>query len=228
MQRNKPPFRADMVGSLLRTQTLKDAREKHAAGRDRRGALKAVEDREIRALISKQEEIGLQAVTDGEFRRAFWHFDFLEHLDGVQRRRGRPRACTSRAASASPKALRVHRQDRLLRPPDARALPVPEGRTRSRVPKMTIPGPSMLHYRGGRKMIECGLYPDMDAFYADLGAAYAKAVRAFYDAGCRYLQLDDISLRLSLRSRAARDAARARRRSRQAAGHLCRHGAARR
>src|SRR6478736_5209902 len=83
MQRSKPPFRADMVGSLLRTQALKDAREKFAKGEIAAADLKAVEDREIRALIKKQEEIGLQAVTDGEFRRAFWHFDFLEHLDGV-------------------------------------------------------------------------------------------------------------------------------------------------
>src|SRR5829696_5886100 len=83
MQRTKPPFRADMVGSLLRTQPLKEARERHRHGQISGEALKAVEDREIRALIKRQEEIGLQAVTDGEFRRAFWHFDFLEHLDGV-------------------------------------------------------------------------------------------------------------------------------------------------
>ena len=115
MQRTKPPFRADMVGSLLRTQPLKDARDKHHARRDLGGrGLKAVEDREIRALIRKQEEIGLQAVTDGEFRRAYWHFDFLEQLDGVTsveadsrhelqgRRRHQPRRCASPARSASP------------------------------------------------------------------------------------------------------------------------------
>jgi 5-methyltetrahydropteroyltriglutamate--homocysteine methyltransferase len=191
MQRTKPPFRADMVGSLLRTQLLKDAREKHRRGEISDVALKEVEDREIRALIKRQEEIGLQAVTDGEFRRAFWHFDFLEHLDGV----------TAIEADAGmhfqggitiTKAMRVTGKIGFSVHPMLDHFRFVKDNT-SRVAKMTIPGPSMLHYRGGRKMMNAGLYPNMDAFYADLGAAYAKAVRAFYDAGCRYLQLDDIS-----------------------------------
>ena len=91
------------------------------------------------------------------------------------------------------KALRVTGKIGFSGPSDDRALPLPEGRTRTASPKMTIPGPSMLHYRGGRKMMNMGVYPEMDDFYADLGAAYNKAVHAFYDAGCRYLQLDDIS-----------------------------------
>jgi 5-methyltetrahydropteroyltriglutamate--homocysteine methyltransferase len=191
MQRTKPPFRADMVGSLLRTQLLKDAREKHRRGEISDLALKEVEDREIRALIKRQEEIGLQAVTDGEFRRAFWHFDFLEHLDGV----------TAIEADAGmhfqggitiTKAMRVTGKIGFSVHPMLDHFRFVKDNT-SRVAKMTIPGPSMLHYRGGRKMMNAGLYPNMDAFYADLGAAYAKAVRAFYDAGCRYLQLDDIS-----------------------------------
>ena len=191
MQRTKPPFRADMVGSLLRTQLLKDAREKHRRGEISDVALKEVEDREIRALIKRQEEIGLQAVTDGEFRRAFWHFDFLEHLDGV----------TAIEADAGmhfqggitiTKAMRVTGKIGFSVHPMLDHFRFVKDNT-SRIAKMTIPGPSMLHYRGGRKMMNAGLYPNMDAFYADLGAAYAKAVRAFYDAGCRYLQLDDIS-----------------------------------
>ena len=191
MQRTKPPFRADMVGSLLRTQLLKDAREKHRRGEISDVALKEVEDREIRALIKRQEEIGLQAVTDGEFRRAFWHFDFLEHLDGV----------TAIEADAGmhfqggitiTKAMRVTGKIGFSVHPMLDHFRFVKDNT-SRVAKMTIPGPSMLHYRGGRKMMNAGIYPNMDAFYADLGAAYAKAVRAFYDAGCRYLQLDDIS-----------------------------------
>jgi 5-methyltetrahydropteroyltriglutamate--homocysteine methyltransferase len=191
MQRTKPPFRADMVGSLLRTQPLREARERHRRGEMSDAALKAVEDEEIRALIRRQEEIGLKAVTDGEFRRAYWHFDFLEHLDGV----------TAIEADAGmhfqggitiTKAMRVTGKIGFSDHPMIEHFRFVKDNT-SRVAKMTIPGPSMLHYRGGRKMMNAGLYSDMDAFYADLGAAYAKAVRAFYDAGCRYLQLDDIS-----------------------------------
>ncbi|HEX2724297.1 MAG TPA: 5-methyltetrahydropteroyltriglutamate--homocysteine S-methyltransferase [Beijerinckiaceae bacterium] len=191
MRRDKPPFRADMVGSLLRTAPLKDARDKRAKGAITAEQLREVEDREIRGIIRKQEEIGLQAVTDGEFRRAWWHFDFLGGLDGVelidvehgiqfagvQTKAQAPRVMGKIGFSGHPMLAHF----RFLKENTAR------------VPKMTIPGPSMLHYRGGRKMINAGVYPDMDGFYADLGAAYNKAVKAFYDAGCRYLQLDDIS-----------------------------------
>jgi 5-methyltetrahydropteroyltriglutamate--homocysteine methyltransferase len=150
-----------------------------------------VEDREIRALIKRQEEIGLQAVTDGEFRRAFWHFDFLEHLDGVTSVEA-DSGMHFQGGVAITKALRVTGKVGFSDHPMIEHFRFLKENT-SRIPKMTIPGPSMLHYRGGRKMMNAGLYPDMDAFYADLGAAYNKAVHAFYAAGCRYLQLDDIS-----------------------------------
>jgi 5-methyltetrahydropteroyltriglutamate--homocysteine methyltransferase len=191
MQRTTPPFRADMVGSLLRTQALKDARERRQRGEIGAEALKEIEDREIRALIAKQEEIGLKAVTDGEFRRAYWHFDFLEHLDGVQSVEA-DSGMNFKGGVGITKALRVTGKIGFSGHPMIEHFRFLKENT-SRVPKMTIPGPSMLHYRGGRKMMNMGVYPDMDAFYADLGAAYARAVRAFYDAGCRYLQLDDIS-----------------------------------
>ncbi|HEU4519940.1 MAG TPA: 5-methyltetrahydropteroyltriglutamate--homocysteine S-methyltransferase [Microvirga sp.] len=191
MQRTTPPFRADMVGSLLRTQALKDARERRQRGEIDAEALKEIEDREIRALIAKQEEIGLKAVTDGEFRRAYWHFDFLEHLDGVQSVEA-DSGMNFKGGVGITKALRVTGKIGFSGHPMIEHFRFLKENT-SRVPKMTIPGPSMLHYRGGRKMMNMGVYPDMDAFYADLGAAYARAVRAFYDAGCRYLQLDDIS-----------------------------------
>ncbi len=191
--RTKPPFRADMVGSLLRTAPLKEAREKHAAGAISADALKAVEDAEIAKIVKKQEEVGLQAVTDGEFRRAFWHFDFLENLSGV---RGFESDSGIQFKGVSTKAHGIRVMDRIDFPADHPHLAHFRylKSVTSRVPKMTIPSPSMLHYRGGRKMIDMTAYRDMNAYYADLGAAYAKAVKAFYDAGCRYLQLDDTSL----------------------------------
>jgi 5-methyltetrahydropteroyltriglutamate--homocysteine methyltransferase len=191
MQRTKPPFRADMVGSLLRTAALKEARHRHHDGEISDAALKEVEDREIRALIKRQEEIGLQAVTDGEFRRAYWHFDFLEHLDGVTSVEA-DSGMNFKGGVGISKALRVTGKVGFSSHPMIEHFRFVKDNT-SRVAKMTIPGPSMLHYRGGRKMMNMGVYPEMDAFYADVGAAYNKAVHAFYDAGCRYLQLDDIS-----------------------------------
>ena len=190
--RAKPPFRADMVGSLLRTGPLKEARDRRTRGEIAAEELKSVEDREIRAIVRRQEEIGLRAVTDGEFRRSFWHFDFLEALDGVHAIEA-DSGMNFKGGIGIAKALRVTGKVGFpARHPfldHFRFL----AEITSRVPKMTIPGPSMLHYRGGRKMINMGVYPDMDAFYADVGRAYAQAVRAFYQAGCRYLQFDDIS-----------------------------------
>ena len=191
MQRRTPPFRADQVGSLLRSAALKEAREKREAGGIDDAALKAVEDDEIRKLIRKQEEIGLEAVTDGEFRRAFWHYDFLENLDGVQ---GvwLDQGVQFQGAQLKPKGLRVTGKIGFTGHPMVDHFRFVKENT-DRVAKMTIPGPSMLHYRGGRQMINAGVYPNMDNYYEDLGAAFNKAVHAFYDAGCRYLQLDDIS-----------------------------------
>jgi 5-methyltetrahydropteroyltriglutamate--homocysteine methyltransferase len=191
MQRSKPPFRADMVGSLLRTAPLKEARDKHHRGEISDADLRAVEDREIRAVIGRQEEIGLQAVTDGEFRRAYWHFDFLEHLDGVTSVEA-DSGMHFKGGIGITKALRITGKVGFSGHPMIDHFRFVKDNT-TRVAKMTIPGPSMLHYRGGRKMMNMGVYPEMDAFYADVGAAYKTAVKAFYDAGCRYLQLDDIS-----------------------------------
>jgi 5-methyltetrahydropteroyltriglutamate--homocysteine methyltransferase len=188
----KAPFRADMVGSLLRTQALKDARAKREAGQITPAELRTIEDQEIKVLVKKQEQIGLQAVTDGEFRRAFWHFDFLENLTGVE-------GIASAGIAFKGVTTRGH-SIRVVGKIDF-AADHPHiahfqylAKVTDRVPKMTIPSPSMLHYRGGRAAIDAAVYPDMDGYFHDLGRAYAKAVRAFYDAGCRYLQIDDTSL----------------------------------
>jgi len=192
-QRTKPPFRADMVGSLLRSAPVKEARARHAAGEVNAAALGAIEDEEIPALVRKQEEVGLQAVTDGEFRRAFWHFDFLEALTGVT---GYDSDAGIQFKGVTTKARGIRVTGKLDFPADHPHLAHFRflASCTDRVAKMTIPSPSMLHYRGGRKAIDPTAYLKMEDYYADLGRAYAKAIRAFYDAGCRYLQLDDTSL----------------------------------
>jgi 5-methyltetrahydropteroyltriglutamate--homocysteine methyltransferase len=191
MQRTIPPFRADHVGSLLRPREVKEARAKREKGEIGAGELKAVEDEAIRRLIAKQEEIGLTGITDGECRRSWWHYDFLGALEGVKMV---PVEHGIRFAGVETKAEapRVVGKIGFADHPFLEHFKFLKAHTK-KTPKMTIPGPSMLHYRGGRKMINMGVYPRMEDFYADLGAAYNKAVKAFYAAGCRYLQLDDIS-----------------------------------
>src|SRR4051812_36284243 len=144
MLRTKPPFRADMVGSLLRTAALKNAREEYRSGAISADALRDVEDREIRALIKRQEEIGLRAVTDGEFRRAYWHFDFLEHLDGVTSVEA-DSGMNFKGGVGIAKALRVTGKVDFSDHPMIDHFRFVKENT-SRVAKMTIPGPSMLHY----------------------------------------------------------------------------------
>ena len=187
----QPPFRADHVGSLLRPAAIKAARTQHAAGTLDDAGLRAVEDAAIIELIRQQEAIGLQSITDGEARRAYWHFDFLEHLDGVTAV-DLDSGMNFKGNFSINKALRITGKVGFSDHPMIEHDKFLAAHT-TRTAKMTIPGPSMLHYRGGRQMMNVGTYSDMDSFYADLGLAYNKAVHAFYAAGCRYLQLDDIS-----------------------------------
>jgi 5-methyltetrahydropteroyltriglutamate--homocysteine methyltransferase len=180
-----------MVGSLLRTAPLKQARETHAAGKLAAAELKAVEDAEIRKIIARQEAIGLQGITDGEFRRAWWHYDFFWGLEGVAKVEV---SQGIQFAGVTTKAEAPRVTGRLGFGPHAmldhfRFVAANTKRTA----KMTIPGPSMLHYRSGRGMIDEAAYPDMAGFFADLGRTYREVIRGFYDAGCRYLQIDDIS-----------------------------------
>jgi 5-methyltetrahydropteroyltriglutamate--homocysteine methyltransferase len=191
MQRQTPPFRADHVGSLLRPKEVKEARARHQKGEIGAAELKGIEDAAIKRLIAKQEEIGLSSVSDGECRRSWWHYDFLSGLDGVEMvpvEHGIQFAGVQTKAEAPRVMGKIGFGDH----PFVGHFKFLKDHTK-KTPKMTIPGPSMLHYRGGRKMINMGVYPRMEDFYADLGAAYDKAVKAFYAAGCRYLQLDDIS-----------------------------------
>jgi 5-methyltetrahydropteroyltriglutamate--homocysteine methyltransferase len=190
-QRTKPPFRADHVGSLLRTQALKDARAKRETGEITAEQLKAVEDREIDALIRKQEAAGLKSITDGEYRRASWQTDFLAALDGVESYEGEHGIKFQSAVQPKSVRLRLHKR---LTPSGSH--PMIEHYKfvhahAKQTPKMTIPSPSALHFRHGRAAVPEAIYPAMDDFYRDLGAAYRQIVRGFADAGCRYLQLDE-------------------------------------
>jgi 5-methyltetrahydropteroyltriglutamate--homocysteine methyltransferase len=190
MHRTLPPFRSDHVGSLLRPERLKDARARRAAGQITPAELKQIEDAEIRGVIARQEAVGLRAVTDGEYRRAYWHFDFLSGLDGVEMVEAEGikfAGVTSKSEAPYVKGKLGSRQH-----PQLKHFEFLKAST-TRTPKMTIPSPSMLHYRGGRKMIDGAAYPTMEEFYRDLGQAYRQVVKSFYDAGCRYLQLDDCS-----------------------------------
>jgi 5-methyltetrahydropteroyltriglutamate--homocysteine methyltransferase len=189
-QRTKPPFRADHVGSLLRSAVLKQAREQHAKGEIDAAALKAVEDREIECVIKKQEDVGLQTVTDGEFRRSWWHLDFLWGLDGVEKHVMATgvafAAVTTRNEGAKVAGKIGSRQHPMIE-----HFKFVAAHTK-RTPKITIPAPSAIYGRPMRTPVDENVYPRMDAFFADLGQAYKKAVRGFADAGCRYLQLDEV------------------------------------
>ena len=193
MPGDKPPFRADHVGSLLRPRAIQDARRRRLSGEISANELKAIEDREIAAVIRKQEDVGLRAVTDGEFRRAFWQIDFLERLDGVESYEGE-RKVKFQGPQPRPVLLRVkNRLGAFSGHPMLEHFRFVKDQTR-RVAKMTIPSPTSLHFRYGRDAVSREIYPDMADFYRDLGESYAKAIEAFGAAGCTYLQLDEVNL----------------------------------
>ena len=189
MKRTRPPFRADHVGSFLRPAPLKEARAKHEKGTIGAAALKEVEDREIEKVVRKQEEVGLALATDGEFRRSWWHFDFFGMLDGVEIYEA-DHGIQFQGVQTKPKSIRVSGRIGFSDHPMLEHFRFLKAHTRV-MPKMTIPSPSVMHFRLEPGAVAKSAYPDRDAIFDDLGAAYQKAVRAFYDAGCRYLQFDD-------------------------------------
>jgi len=193
MQRNVPPFRADHVGSLLRPAELRRARARHESSEISREELRAIEDRSIEAVIAKQAEIGLRSATDGDFRRAMWHFDFLERLDGCEPYTP-DEGIAFKGIATKARGVRVVGRVGFRRHPMIEHFRFLREHAKEATPKMTIPSPSVLHFRGGRKAISEAVYPDLNDFYRDLGRAYQAAVRACADAGCRYLQLDETNL----------------------------------
>ena len=196
--RNSPPFRADHVGSLLRPRPLLEARAAHADGEITDEQLAATEDAAIADVVRLQQDAGLQTVTDGEFRRTSWHMDFIYQIEGIRRTDEKIEVHFHNAAGDldfTSAGLVVDSPVRIEEPIFAGAFDylqsvAPEGMT----PKLTIPSPSMVHYRGGTAAIDPNVYPDEDQFWDDLSAAYAHQVRLMAERGCRYLQLDDTSL----------------------------------
>ena len=189
MKRTKPPFRADHVGSFLRPAALKEARAKREKGAITAAELKAVEDREIEKIVKKQEELGLQLATDGEFRRSWWHFDFLGMLDGVEVY-DTEQGIQFRGVQTKAQGLRIVGKIAFSDHPMLEHFKFLKAHAKV-TPKMTIPAPPVLHFRLAKDGIKKSVYPDLDQFFHDLGNAYKQAVKAFYDAGCRYLQFDD-------------------------------------
>jgi len=198
MTEKNPPFRADHVGSLLRPPELLRTRDEHQRGTLSAESLRAIEDRSIRDVAKLQEEIGLQGITDGEYRRTIWHADFLRQIEGVSVKQG--------VADADGLVRKFKSGDQEIERSPTRFYtkgPLKRGRgietenfqylasVTDRTPKLCIPSPTILHMRGGRAAIDKQAYPDMDSFYADLARVYREEIHALADLGCTYLQLDD-------------------------------------
>ncbi len=195
MSRINPPFRADQVGSLLRPAPLLARRDQYQNGEITAAELREAEDEAIRDVVRKQESVGMKSVTDGEFRRTYFHIDFLEKLDGVTVSGGIEIRFRSKSGGVdfAPPRLAVtgklrHVQD--IQRADFEFLKSQVNQT----PKVTIPSPTMVHFRGGRKAIDIESYPDMDLFFEDLAQCYRDEINSLYQAGARYIQLDDTNL----------------------------------
>jgi 5-methyltetrahydropteroyltriglutamate--homocysteine methyltransferase len=191
----RPPFRADHVGSFLRPKYLLDAREQAARGAITEPALREVEDQAIREIVQFQQDLGLHGITDGEFRRTYFHVDFLTQLDGVVEKGGIPVKFHKASGDIdyAPPVMKVIDKVRRTRPIQRRDFEFLKSVT-NQTAKVTIPSPTMLHFRGGRDAISQAAYPDLEPFYADVAQAYAQEIADLAAAGCTYLQLDDTNL----------------------------------
>jgi 5-methyltetrahydropteroyltriglutamate--homocysteine methyltransferase len=191
----RPPFRADHVGSFLRPKVLLDAREQFKQGSLSSQELRRVEDNAIRDIVKFQQDLGLQGITDGEFRRTYFHIDFLEQLQGIEVKGGIAISFHSNAGNIdfAPPVMHVTGKVRHIHPIQEQDFRFLRSST-TRTPKATIPSPTMLHFRGGRSAISKEAYPDLDAFFVDVADAYRSELKSLYDAGCRYVQLDDTNL----------------------------------
>ena len=196
--RTTPPFRADHVGSLLRPPRLLRARERHAKGEIDSEELRGIEDEAIREVVKLQEEVGLQSATDGEFRRASWHMDFIYQLGGVSKVMDSSLKVAFHNEQGdiefTPPSMHVGERISLEHTIFGDAFAFLKEAVVAATPKLTIPSPSMVHYRGGRASVDETLYPDMEQFWSDLVGAYAEEVRRLGELGCTYLQFDDTSL----------------------------------
>jgi len=189
-----PPFRADHVGSLLRPAAVLDARRRRAAGEIDDAALRAVEDAAIATMIPQLEATGIDSITDGEFRREWFHLDFLRELDGVTVSGMIDASSDSQeTVHQAPPKITVTGKLRHAHPIQVADFEFLAGHA-TRTPKVSIPSPTMVHFRGGRGGIDIESYPDLDEFFDDLAQCYRDEIQALYDAGCRYLQLDDTNL----------------------------------
>jgi 5-methyltetrahydropteroyltriglutamate--homocysteine methyltransferase len=189
MMRDQPPFRADMVGSLLRTAALKEARAKREKGEIGAAAFTEIENREIEKIIGKQYDVGLKLATDGEFRRSWWHFDFFGMLDGVEIYQ-LDHGIQFQGVQTKAQSVRIRGKLGFSNHPMLGHFKFLKAHTKA-VPKMTIPSPAVLHFRLEPNAVDKSAYADRDAIFDDLARTYQQAIRAFYDAGCRYLQFDD-------------------------------------
>ena len=195
MSRLNPPFRADHVGSLLRPLRLKEARTRFQNSEISKDQLRALEDETIREVVQKQEAIGLQSITDGEFRRTFFHIDFLQRLEGIAVSGGIATKFHTREGEIDFAPPRVTVTGKLRHVQDIQTADFAFLRSvTTRTPKVTIPSPTMVHFRGGRKGIDITAYPDLDEFFEDLAQVYRDEVASLYQAGCRYIQFDDTNL----------------------------------
>lgn len=196
--RTRPPFRGDHVGSLLRPPELLKARADFADGRIKAEDLRAVEDEAIRDVVKMQEDIGLKSVTDGEFRRTAWHMDYIYQIGGIRKSSDRTLKLEfhtedDEIKDFSTAALEVYEKVRIEKTIFADAFQFLKG-VAKQTPKLSIPSPSMVHYRGGPALIDRDVYPDVEEFWDDLSAAYADEIQRLGEIGCTYLQLDDTSL----------------------------------